>query len=195
MTDRRDVVAEQGGAGGVVEAIFVAPTFGGGPQPVDAVEAVPGRGLRGDRYWREDRPEVRQDACEATLIAAEGLDAVMREAGLDVDAGQHRRNLVVRGVDLGALTEGQRLRVGEVTLAFERPRPPCRYLERLTQEGMRTVLTGRAGVCARIVSGGRIARGDPVEVLAAQDAEADLQRGRGTAGHGQARGGFQEVPE
>lgn len=161
-----------GQAGGRVEAIFVAPAFGGDPQPEDAVEAVAGRGLRGDRYWREDRSDMRRDPCEVTLIAAEGLDAVQREAGLEVEAGQHRRNIVVRGVDLGALQEGQRLRAGEVVLEFERPRPPCRYLERLTQDGMKAALKGRGGACARIVSGGTITVGDPVEVLPARQRAA-----------------------
>ena len=37
---------------GTVHRIRLAPEQGADPEPVDSVEAVAGRGLRGDRYFR-----------------------------------------------------------------------------------------------------------------------------------------------
>lgn len=153
------------GAMGVVEAIFVADA---GSQPmrrVVEVTAVAGEGLAGDRYATGRGYWSGVDECEVTLIEAEGLDSIAAETGIAVADGQHRRNLVVRGVRLAELA-GKRLRVGEALLDFDRPRPPCRHVEQLTEPGMTRALTRRrGGVCATVTEGGAIRSGDPVEVL------------------------------
>lgn len=135
-------------------------------QRVAQVRAVAGEGLAGDRY-RVDAgywSRTGWDVCQVTLIRGEDLEWIERTTGARVLDGQHRRNLVTRGIDLEAL-DGKRFRVGEVELAYDRPRPPCRYIAGLTEPGMTEALSeGRGGICATIITSGTIREGDAVVV-------------------------------
>lgn len=154
---------------GIVEAIYIAPQGGAAMERRDAVRAVQGEGLEDDRYrvaagtWSRGA----RDVCQMTLIRGEDLDAIERETGIRVLAGQHRRNVVTRGVDLAVLTRGP-FRIGAtVTVAYERPRPPCRHLANVTEPGMTEALRGRSGICARILTSGPIREGDAIALVSA----------------------------
>ena len=82
---------------GVVEAIFVTAGGGRPMQRVDAVEAVAGAGLAGDRYAQHTGYWSGVDECQVTLIEAEALEAIATSTDVRVSEGQHRRNVVVRG--------------------------------------------------------------------------------------------------
>ena len=148
-----------------VEAIFVTA---GAERPLHRVEtadAVEGRGLAGDRYELGIGTYSAKPGPDrhVTLIAAEDLEALSDE-GWALAPGEHRRNIVVRGVDLGAL-EGKEFAIGDVRLRSIRPCPPCGHLERVTgRPGLRAALEGRAGIRVEIVSGGTIRVGDAVLV-------------------------------
>lgn len=149
---------------GVVERIYVAPEGGADMQAVERVEAVARRGLRGDRYSERTGYWTRVDECEVTLIEAEDLEEIERTTGLHVGNGEHRRNLIVRGVRLARLA-GRRFRVGEAVLEYDRPRPPCGYIQSITEPGMTRALLGRGGICARVVESGWIRAEDAIVIL------------------------------
>ena len=149
---------------GVVEAIFV--TAGGGQpmQRVDEVQAVAGAGLSGDRYAEHTGYWSGVDECQVTFIEAEALDGITGSTDVRVTEGQHRRNVVVRGVELRALA-GATFTVGEATFSYDRPRPPCRYIESITQPGMtRALAARRGGVGVRGVGSGVLRVGDELVV-------------------------------
>ncbi len=159
---------------GTIEAVFIAIAGGEAMQPVDEVLAVAGRGLDGDRYATRRGYWTDVDECQVTLIQAEDLDAI---AAVSVAHGEHRRNLVTRGVDLRGLA-GWRFRIGEAVLRYDRPRPPCRYIEGLTEPGMtRALAARRGGICARVVESGPIRVGDTIELL---DQDSRLERAVGS---------------
>ena len=87
-------------ASGRVEFIHLAPEAGAAMESVESVEAVAGRGLRGDRYfddagtWSGDA-SARDVARDATLFEAEVLDVVADDYGVEMAPGEHRRNLTV----------------------------------------------------------------------------------------------------
>ena len=150
---------------GTIEAVFVAPAGGQPMVAVTDVLAVAGRGLEGDRYLARRGYWTDVDECQVTLIRAEDLEAITAGSGMGVSHGEHRRNLVTRGLDLRPLA-GWRFRVGEAVLAYDRPRPPCRYIESLTEPGMtRALAARRGGICARVVESGVIRVGDSIELL------------------------------
>src|SRR5438132_1555878 len=95
----------------VVEAIFVAERGGEPMQAVERIEAVAGSGLAGDRYPTTRGYWSGTDECQVTMIQAEALDDMRSRTSVDVSAGQPRRNIVTRGVELGALA-GRRFRIG-----------------------------------------------------------------------------------
>ena len=91
---------------------------------------------------------------------AEHLPVVAALAGLpDVSPMTLRRNLVVSGLPLVAL-KGRRFRIGEVVLEGTGPCDPCSRMEDALGPGGYNAMRGHGGLCARIVSGGRIAVGD-----------------------------------
>ncbi|ESP87347.1 MOSC domain-containing protein [Candidatus Halobonum tyrrellensis] len=150
---------------GTVERIHTAPESGAPVEPADSVEAVAGRGLRGDRYFRDEGTFSVGDDRGITLIEAEALDAVRTDYGIDLEAGAHRRNVTTRGAPLNHLV-GERFRVGDARCEGVELCEPCAYLEdRLDVEGVRASLVHRGGLRARIVAGGTIAVGDGVEPL------------------------------
>lgn len=160
---------------GIVEKIFITGQGGADMRPVDQVEAVANQGLAGDRYKERTGYWTNVDECQVTLIDAQDLEEIERTTGVKVADGQHRRNIVTRGVDLDSLA-GRAFQVGEAVLGFDRPRPPCGYIAGLTEPGMTKALMGRGGICAWVVRGGMVKPGDSVEILDEQQVAA-LTRG------------------
>lgn len=150
---------------GKVEQLFVAGAGGEPMRAVAEVRAVAGRGLDGDRYATRRGYWTDVDECQVTLIQAEDLEAITASDGPAVQDGQHRRNIVTRGVELRGLA-GRSFRIGAATFAYDRPRPPCRYIEGLTEPGMtRALAARRGGICVRVVENGLVRTGDEIELL------------------------------
>jgi len=150
---------------GVIEKIFITSRGGEPMRAIAEVEAVEGRGLQGDRYLERTGYWTAVDECQVTLIAGEDLDEITSTSPLRVLNGEHRRNLVTRGIDLINLL-GQRFQIGEAVLTYDRPRPPCTYIQGLTgQQGLTQALGRRGGICVRVVKSGRIRLQDPIIIL------------------------------
>ena len=149
---------------GAVVKIFVAPAGGVEMQPVEEIRAVAGRGIEGDRYSDRSGYWTGVDECQVTLIEAECLDEIQAKTGISIEEGEHRRNIVTRGIQLDSLL-GKRFQVGTAILEYDRPRPPCGYIEKLTEPGMTRALVGRGGICARVVGSGVIRASDPIVAL------------------------------
>jgi hypothetical protein len=163
---------------GQVDAVHIAPESGADMEHRNAVEAVAGQGLRGDRYfagtgtYSDSAREVTRDV---SLIEREALAALERDYDVSLRAAEHRRNLTTTDIGLNRLV-GKRFRVGEVTCEGVELCEPCSYLESLTgRDGVFEGLVHRGGLRASIVSGGTIEVGAPVEVVG--DAE-DAARSR-----------------
>jgi MOSC domain-containing protein YiiM len=150
---------------GSVEAIYIADRAEALPSPRDAVNAVAGKGLEGDRYFDDvgtfsDDP--RSNGRDITLIEAEAVEGLARDTGIELTPAETRRNVVTRGVALNDLV-GRRFTVGEVECVGRRLCDPCSHLEKLTQPGVLKGLVDRGGLRADVVRGGRIAVGDAVQ--------------------------------
>ena len=105
------------------------------------------------------------DECQVTLIEGENLDWIRANTDIQVGSGEHRRNIVTRDVPLEEL-QGRRFAIGAAVLEYDRPRPPCAYIQGLTQPGMTRALGGiRGGICARVVQSGTIREEDAIQVL------------------------------
>jgi hypothetical protein len=145
------------GAGvGTVAAILVAPTAESPLQRVDAVEALPGKGLAGDRYANGAGTfSAPGHGYELTLVEAEVLDEIQL-AWEDA-----RRNIVVKGMSLNALV-GKRFRIGAVDCIGRRLAEPCAHLEKLARPGLLRPLVHRGGLRADILRGGTISVGDEI---------------------------------
>jgi MOSC domain-containing protein YiiM len=144
---------------GTVHGIYLAAAHGELPRPVDSAVGHAGKGLEGDRNFGSGDPE----SCDITLIEAEAFESQRSEHGLDLQPAAARRQVLVRGVDLGDFI-GRRFYVGELECEGEERCEPCDHLAKLV--GTRVVLKGllHTGLRARIVSGGTIRVGDAVSL-------------------------------
>ncbi len=168
---------------GLVETICIAPVAGAPMQPLTQVEAIVGVGLAGDRYatrsgFYSARP-TEPGAREVTLFEAEVLDLLRSDFGIGLTGAEHRRNLTVRGVQLGALI-GQRFRVGEVLLEGVKDCPPCEHLQELVGKPVLEPLLNRGGLRARVLQGGTIRVGDALG--AAERGQRVMTYGRSVGG-------------
>jgi MOSC domain-containing protein YiiM len=136
---------------GTVEGIHVSTEHERLPEPVQAVE-VTEDGVRGDRYFGERN---------LTLIEAEAIESFAADTGIELTAAESRRQVLTRGIRLNDLV-GRRFLVGDVECVGEEWCEPCSHLQGLTRPGVLRGMVHRAGLRADIVSGGRIAVGDPV---------------------------------
>lgn len=154
---------------GAVEAICIAPEAGEPMAERESVEAVAGKGLRGDRYFDDDgtwseNARVDDIARHLTLFEVETLEHARRDYDVDLSVTDHRRNVTVRDVALDHLLD-ERFRVGEAVCEGVRLCEPCSYLETLTEDGVYDALVHRGGLNAAIVETGEVRVGDPVEPL------------------------------
>jgi MOSC domain-containing protein YiiM len=146
---------------GEVVALHTAAESGEPTEERESVEVVAGKGIRGDRKFREDGAGRGQ---ALTLIEAEAVEAVGREYDIDVSLAEHRRNVTTRDAALNHLV-GQRFRVGEVLCEGRLLCEPCSHLEALTEAGVREAFVHRGGLRADVLEGGTIRAGDTLEPL------------------------------
>ena len=149
--------------GGRVRWIGLRPARDVGMESVEAVEAVAGQGLVGDRYMKASGSGKRG----ITLIQDEHLPAIAALSGRDaVSPALLRRNVVVAGIPLIAL-KGRRFRIGDVLLEGTDGCDPCSRMETALGPGGYNAMRGHGGLCARILEGGELRLG--AEVVAVDD--------------------------
>ena len=144
---------------GTVEQIAIAAERPLMPAPVPAVRAEAGHGLEGEYHWSA-APEPGQSI---TLIAAEALEGLREDTGIELSHEASRRNVLTRGIDLNRLV-GRRFTVGGVECEGIELCEPCNALAKLTERGVLRGLVHRGGLRADILAGGEIAVGDRVAV-------------------------------
>ncbi len=138
---------------GRLETILLRPARLAAPQSVPAATLTTS-GLTGDHA----RPGPRA----VTLIQAEHLPVIAALAHRpDVSPETLRRNLVISGINLGALRDTP-LRIGEAVIRITVPCAPCSRMETALGPGGYTAMRGHGGWCAEILTPGEIAMGDPV---------------------------------
>ena len=96
-----------------------------------------------------------------TLIQSEHLPVISALAGAEARPELLRRNVVVSGLNLGAL-KGERLRIGGAEIEITGPRHPCSRMEEALGPGGYNAVRGHGGWCASGTGPRRIAVGDEV---------------------------------
>ncbi len=95
---------------------------------------------------------------QVLLVDRETLDA------MELRPGVLRENITTVGLNVNSLQIGQHLRLGEARLEVTMVCTPCNQMERI-RPGLRKELWGRRGMLCRVLEGGLIRPGDPIEKL------------------------------
>ena len=143
---------------GRLEWIGVRPSRRASVEPIESAKLSAGHGVDGDRYnTKRDGPR------QVTLIAAEDIAAIAAFLGLPAVAPELlRRNLVTRGINLLALKDRQ-FRVGATLLEGSGECAPCSRMEEALGLGGYNAVRGHGGITARVIRGGTVRVGDPIE--------------------------------
>ena len=131
-------------------------------QIVTQVDAVAGRGLKGDRTAEKARPGNDR---QVTLIQAEHLEAVgalLRRAA--IEPALARRNVVVSGINLASL-KGHAFHIGDAVLEWTGECHPCSMMEAALGEGGYNAMRGHGGITARVREGGMMRIGAAVNAI------------------------------
>lgn len=144
---------------GKVVAIFTSSIARGAMQSQNIVEAVKGKGLKGDRYFRGGGSynKGRQGFRQVTLIDA----AAFANSGFSFS--ESRRNIVTEGVDLLSLI-GKEFQIGGVRMKGIENCPPCHIPSRLSGKDVsfKDMFDGRGGLIAEVLSNDTVRVGNPV---------------------------------
>jgi len=99
----------------------------------------------------------RRESSRAVLL----MDSeTLEEFG--IPPGSTKENITTRGISLGTLPIGQRLRIGETLLEVTKPCPICRHFEEI-RPGLQEAIRGRRGLLCRVIDSGRIRCGDHID--------------------------------
>lgn len=139
------------------------PLPAAGTETRERIELRAGLGVVGDRYFG-GKAHVRE---AVTVMAAESLDAITAELGLDAvpDAANTRRNIIVRGVDVDAL-RGTTFSIdtgdGPVLFLAHRPANPCAWMNITLAPGAHKAMRRRGGMRCEPLSDGTLTLGAAV---------------------------------
>ena len=153
-------------ANGTVVHIYTTGGAAADLRSREKVQAVPGKGLEGDRYfycagtYSEETPSPDR---ELTLIEIENIEALKRDFGIELAPSETRRNIVTRGVSLNSLV-GVEFYIGDVKVRGIRLCEPCTHLEQLTGKRVMEALVHKGGLRAQILTAGKIRVGDTIKV-------------------------------
>jgi MOSC domain-containing protein YiiM len=123
--------------------------------PAERVVLVEGQGIEGDLKGKGGDRQLN-------LMLAEAVEG-LRADGFRTAPGELGEQVVVAGLDAGAVAAGARLRLGAAVIEVTAPRTPCGRFAHVQGQTVKAAW-GRIGVMARVVRGGEVAVGDPVGV-------------------------------
>jgi MOSC domain-containing protein YiiM len=156
------VVTSHGPGGPVhVVALHVAKGTRLPMRSVDRVEVETGRGIVGDRYHGTRH---RQVSIQSLTALAEAEDVF----GAPIPPGLTRRNLTVSS-GVVPREPGALVRLGPVLLEVVRVAAHCKLLDDTIGRGAQEALRRRGGSICRVLAGGHLSVGDPLDLAALAD--------------------------
>ena len=143
---------------GRIEAVCTSRKKGTIKKPVESAEVRVGHGLVGDAHAGDWHRQV-------SLLEAGEIEQALAEE-IARSAGRFAENLSVRDLPREAYTIGTKLRVGRsVVLEISQIGKEC-HTRCAVYKQTGDCIMPRLGLFARVLEGGPVAVGDPVEVVA-----------------------------
>jgi MOSC domain-containing protein YiiM len=124
-----------------------------------------GEGIFIEDYGLERDAHAAQGIARQVSLLAEASIEKMKGQGLELNPGDFAENLTVGGMELFSLPVGTRLRVGgEVVLEISQIGKACHKGCAIFQ-AVGNCIMPKEGVFARVIRGGKIRTGEPVEIM------------------------------
>lgn len=145
------------GARGRLHSICISPERGQLKSEVEEAVVITGYGIENDGHAGDWGRQV-------TCLSWESVLKVNREKNLNIQPGQFAENLLIEGLDLAKVGIGARLKIGtetiiEVTQVGKEDHPS------VVTRTFGVSLLPHEGLFCKVLHGGKITKGDPVEVV------------------------------
>ncbi len=142
---------------GRLHSICISLERGQLKQEIEEAEVITGFGIQNDGHAGEWGRQV-------TCLSWESVLRVNQEKGLNMEPGQFAENLLLENIDLSQAGVGSRLKIGadtilEVTQVGKEDHPS------IVTKTFGVTLLPYEGLFCKVVTGGKIKKGDPVEVV------------------------------
>lgn len=126
---------------------------------VNEVEAIAGKGLINDRYYKRNNDKK----CQITLIEIENINNYNKISNTSISALDFRRNIVTEGIRLNILL-GSEFKIGEVKVKAHELCTPCKNLQdSLKEKNLIKKLWNTGGLRCEILSSGKIFIGSKID--------------------------------
>ena len=136
--------------------IGIVPYKGGKINTVNSIEVVKGKGIVGDRTFKENNHIKSQ----ITLIEIENINDYNKIAKTNISSIDFRRNIVTENIKLNDLV-GCEFYIGKIEIKAHDLCRPCRYLQNsLKQRNLVKEFLLKGGLRCEILSSGKINIGD-----------------------------------
>ena len=143
---------------GKVILIGISKDHGSPIANVRSVEAIKGKGLVGEKHFKENNEKRKQ----ITLIEIENINHYNKITGTDIPAVNFLRNIVTEGIQLNVLF-GKEFFIGTVKVKAHDLCRPCKYLqESVHQKNTVKELLHTGGLRCEILSNGKICVDDQI---------------------------------
>ncbi len=130
-------------------------------QMVDSIEVVEGKGIKGDRKFRDNNSKDEQ----LTIIESENIDYYNKKYNTSFSYLEFRRNLITKNIQLNDLV-GKILLIGNVKVNTIDLCRPCKELEKkLGAKNYFKEFLRRGGIRCEILKSGSIKIGDRISIL------------------------------
>tara|TARA_B100000809_G_scaffold145485_1_gene143067 strand:+ start:189 stop:629 length:441 start_codon:yes stop_codon:yes gene_type:complete len=143
---------------GKVILIGISKDHGSPMTNVRSVEAIKGKGLVGEKHFKENNEKRKQ----ITLIEIENINHYNKITGTAIPAVNFLRNIVTEGIQLNVLF-GKEFFIGTVKVKAHDLCRPCKYLqESVHQKNTVKELLHTGGLRCEILSSGKICVDDQI---------------------------------
>ena len=130
-------------------------------EKVKFIEAVSGKGIKGDRYFND----INEEGKQLTLIESENIDYYNKAFNTNFNYLEFRRNLVTQNIQLNDLI-GKTLSIGEIKIKAHDLCRPCKILqEKLGKDNIIKEFLRRGGLRCEILNSGTIKTGDNIKII------------------------------
>jgi MOSC domain-containing protein YiiM len=143
---------------GKVILIGISKDHGSPIANVRSVEAIKGKGLVGEKHFKENNEKRKQ----ITLIEIENINHYNKITGTAIPAVNFLRNIITEGIQLNVLF-GKEFFIGMVKVKAHDLCRPCKYLqESVHQKNTVKELLHTGGLRCEILSSGKICVDDQI---------------------------------
>lgn len=142
---------------GKLYSICISPERGQLKTEVEQAKVIDNFGIENDGHAGDWHRQI-------TCLSYESMQKIKAEKDLDIGPGSFAENLLIEGLDLVAIGVGGQLKIGSDVVL---------QVSQIGKEDHPSVVTRKYGVSllpyeglfCKVISGGLIKKGDPVEVL------------------------------